>query len=257
MIDWIYSLYERRLRRQLRKSHLPSHIGIILDGNRRYAQKKGINDPCLTYKLGAQKLDDVLCWCSELDIQAVTLWVCSIDNLKRPSAEITAIFEAVESKIITLLQSPLVERLDIHLRAAGRLDLLPASTIAVIRQAEAATINHKTLTITFALAYGGREEIADAVRDLLIEQVALGKSPAEIAAIISPEAIDRHLYTVALPDPDLIIRTSGEFRLSGFLLWQSATSELYFTDVNWPGFRKIDFYRAIRSYQERHRRFGR
>ena len=256
MIHLLYQLYERHLRQQIRQRPVPKHIGIILDGNRRFALKQGFNDPRHVYELGAQKLDDVLAWCIELEITAVTLWVCSIDNLQRSPNEVSAIFAAVEAKIAALTQAPLIHQLGIRIQAVGRLDLLPASTAAVIREAEKATAGYDALTITIAIAYGGREEIADAVRDLIRQQITRGDQLEAIVEAITPEAIDKHLYTTVLPDPDLIIRTSGEFRLSGFLLWQSVSSEFYFCDVNWPEFRKVDFYRAVRAYQHRQRRFG-
>ncbi len=256
MIHLLYQWYERRLRRQIRRRLVPRHIGIILDGNRRSALKQGFNDPRQVYELGAKKLDDVLAWCIELKITAVTLWVCSIDNLKRSHDEVSAIFAAVEEKIAALAQTPLVHHLRIRIRAVGRFDLLPPSTAAVIREAEKATADYDALTVTIAIAYGGREEVTDAVRDLIRHKIAQGEQLDAIVEAITPEAIDQHLYTALLPHPDLIIRTSGEFRLSGFLLWQSVSSEFYFCDVNWPEFRKVDFYRAVRTYQHRQRRFG-
>lgn len=256
MIGPLYRLYELRLRREIRTRPVPAHVGIILDGNRRFGRKRGWTDPRNAYSLGADKLDDVLAWCTELAIPAVTLWVCSIDNLRRPADEVAAIFAAVEAKIAALARDPSTHRRRIRFRAAGRLELLPESTARVIREAQEATADYDALTVTIAIAYGGREEIADAVRDLIRSKVRDGVDPAAIADSVTPEEIDRHLYTAALPDPELIIRTSGEFRLSGFLLWQSATSEYYFSDVNWPAFRKIDFLRAVRAFQQRNRRFG-
>jgi short-chain Z-isoprenyl diphosphate synthase len=253
----VYWLYERRLLRQIRGRPAPRHVGIILDGNRRYARKRGLADPRAAYDLGAEKLDDVLAWCVELKIPAVTLWVCSIDNLRRPEAEVSGILGAVEAKIGALADDPAIRRLGVRVKAAGRRELLPPSTAAVLRRAEEATAGHDGLKLTIAIAYGGREEIADAVRDLIREKARQGAAPEAIAEDVTPDAIDRHLYTAGLPDPDLIIRTSGEIRLSGFLLWQSAHSEFYFSDVNWPDFRKVDFLRAIRAFQHRARRFGR
>lgn len=253
----LYRLYELKLRREIRRQPLPRHIGLILDGNRRYARKNGLTQYRKAYDRGADKLDDLIVWCDELGIKALTLWVFSIDNLKRSDEEVEAILGAVESKISSLADSPMVQRHRVRIRAVGRLDLLPPSTIAVMRNAEEATAKNRGLTITIAIAYGGREEIADAVRSLVRDRLGEGVSTAEILDGITPEAIDAHLYTAGLPDPDLIIRTSGELRLSGFLLWQSAQSELYFTDVNWPEFRRIDLYRAIRAFQHRARRFGR
>jgi short-chain Z-isoprenyl diphosphate synthase len=253
----LYSLYERRLHSQIHARPTPRHVGIILDGNRRYARKRGLADPRAAYDLGAKKLDDVLAWCSELQIPAVTLWVCSIDNLKRPEAEVCSILEAVETKIRALAQDPTIHRLRVRVRAVGRLDLLPPSTAAVLRESEDITADYDGIKLTIAIAYGGREEIADAIRGLIREKIRQGATLATIAGEITPEAVDGHLYTAGLPEPDLIIRTSGEVRLSGFLLWQSVHSEFYFSDVNWPDFRKVDFLRAIRSFQQRARRFGR
>ena len=257
MLRFLYWLYEFRLLRRVRRRSVPRHVGIILDGNRRYARKLGLADPRVAYDLGAEKLDDVLAWCSDLAIPAVTLWVCSIDNLKRSQTEVAGILAAVEANISALAEDPAIPRRRVRVKAVGRIDLLPPSTVAVLRKAEQATADHDALTLTIAIAYGGREEIADAVRDLLRDKVRQGADLDAIVEQMTPSAIDSHLYTAGLPDLDLIIRTSGEIRLSGFLLWQSAHSEFYFSDVNWPEFRRIDFLRAIRSFQERSRRFGR
>jgi short-chain Z-isoprenyl diphosphate synthase len=254
----LYRLYEGRLHRQVSAQPAPQHVGIILDGNRRYARKLGTTDLHQIYAFGARKLDDVLEWCGELRIPAVTLWAVSTDNLSRRSAaEVSGILAAIEAKVTALARDPRIHQHRVRVRAAGRLEMLPASTVAAIRAAEEATANYSNgLTLTIAVAYGGHDEITDAVRSLLREAVAEGKALAEATEAINPASIARHLYMAGLPDPDLIIRTSGEIRLSGFLLWQSAYSELYFTDVDWPAFRKIDFLRAVRAFQQRKRRFG-
>jgi short-chain Z-isoprenyl diphosphate synthase len=257
MLRLLYWLYESRLRRQIRSRPVPRHVGIVLGGNRRYARKHGLADPRVAYDLGAEKLDDVLAWCSDLAIPAVTLWVCSIDNLKRPRVEVAGILSAVEAKISALAKDPAIHRRRVRVKAVGRLDLLPPSTLTVLREVEQVTADYDALMLTIAIAYGGREEIADAVRDLVRDKARQGADLDAIVAGITPSAIDNHLYTVGLPALDLIIRTSGEIRLSGFLLWQSAHSEFYFSDVNWPEFRRVDFLRAVRSFQERSRRFGR
>jgi short-chain Z-isoprenyl diphosphate synthase len=257
MLRLLYWLYAFRLRRQISSRPVPRHVGIILDGNRRYARKHHLADPRVAYDLGAEKLDDVLAWCSDLGIRAVTLWVCSIDNLRRSQAEVSDILAAVEAKIGTLARDAAIHRRHIRVKAVGRLDLLPPSTMTVLREAERSTADHDALILTIAIAYGGREEIADAVRDLVRDRVGCGDDLESLVEAITPLAIDNYLYTVGLPDLDLIIRTSGEIRLSGFLLWQSAHSEFYFSDVNWPEFRRIDFLRAIRSFPQRSRRFGR
>jgi short-chain Z-isoprenyl diphosphate synthase len=253
----LYRLYERRLLRQVRARPVPRHVGIILDGNRRYGRERGLDDARRLYALGARKLDDVLAWCAELGIPAVTLWVLSPANLGRSPREVSGILGAVEGKLAALAADPRLHRLGVRVRAIGRLELLPASTRAAIDAAERATAHHGAMLLNIAVAYGGREEIADAVRALLREKERQGLTLAEVAAGIGPEEIGRHLYTAGAPDPDLIIRTSGEVRLSGFLLWQSAHSEFYFTDVYWPAFRKVDFLRAVRAFQQRGRRFGR
>ena len=253
----LYTLYERRLLRQVAGRAVPRHVGLILDGNRRYAREYGLPDPLDVYGRGAKKLDDLIEWCRQLGIPAVTLWVFSTENFRRSAAEVAGILGAVELKLARLADDRRVARLGVRLRAVGRLELLPDSTLAAIRAVEAATATHQALTLTIAIAYGGREEIADAVRALLREGVKRGEALEEMVERVTPEAIGRYLYAPDLPDPDLIIRTSGEVRLSGFLLWQSAHSEFYFCDVHWPAFRKIDFLRAVRAYQDRERRFGR
>ena len=257
MLRLLYWLYESRLRRQIGAHPPPRHVGIILDGNRRYARKHGLADPSVAYDLGAEKLDDVLAWCFDLGIPAVTLWVCSIDNLKRQEAEVSAILAAVKAKIAALAKDPAIHHRRVRLKAMGRLDLLPPSLVTVLREAEQATAGYDSLKLTIAIAYGGHEEIADAVRDLVRQKVRRGVDLDAIVDEITPSAIAEHLYTVGLPNLDLIIRTSGEIRLSGFLLWQSVHSEFYFTDVEWPEFRRVDFLRAVRSFQQRSRRFGR
>ncbi|HEX3209021.1 MAG TPA: polyprenyl diphosphate synthase [Geminicoccaceae bacterium] len=253
----IYHFYERHLLNQVQRWPAPRHVGVILDGNRRYARRRGFSDLRTVYRLGAQKLDRVLDWCAELRIPAVTLWVCSTDNLGRTSEQVSGILAAVEAKLQALAHDPQIQRQQVRVQAIGRLELLPATTVAAIRAAEAATARHAAITLTIAVAYGGREEIADAVRGLLADEARRGSKLEDVIENVTPEAIGRHLYVASLPDPELIIRTSGEIRLSGFLLWQSAYSEFYFSDVYWPAFRKIDFLRALRAFQQRKRRYGR
>jgi short-chain Z-isoprenyl diphosphate synthase len=256
-LRFLYWIYERRLLGQLQQRPMPRHIGIILDGNRRHARKRGLSDPCEIYQRGADKLDQILNWCAELRIPAVTLWVFSTENLKRSRAEVSGILAAIEAKVAALAHDPFMHQKRVRVQAIGRLDLLPESVVAAIRAAETATAQYDLMTLTIAVGYGGREEIADAVRSFIQMQARQGASLSDVIERITPEAIACHLYAADLPDPDLIIRTSGEIRLSGFLLWQSVHSEFHFTDVLWPAFRKIDFLRAIRAYQARSRRFGR
>jgi short-chain Z-isoprenyl diphosphate synthase len=253
----LYRAYEARLTREVHAHPAPRHIGIILDGNRRHAERRGLHDPGEIYALGAAKLDDVLDWCGELAVPAVTLWVFSTDNWARPLDQVSGILGAVEAKIRTLADHPKIHRQRVRVRAIGRLELLPASLREAIRATTDATARYEGMILSIAVAYGGRNEIVDAVRALVVEQAERGLSMLDAVPEITGDAIARHLYTAGAPDPDLIIRTSGEIRLSGFLLWQSAYSEFYFCDVPWPAFRKVDFLRAVRSYQQRKRRFGR
>jgi short-chain Z-isoprenyl diphosphate synthase len=252
----LYYLYQRRLARNVRGRPLPQHIGLILDGNRRHGRSLGIVEPRAVYDLGAGKLDEVLEWCIELAIPTLTLWVFSTENFRRSPAEVSGIMASVEAKLIALAEDPAIHRRRVRVRAIGCLSMLPPAVLGAINAAERATERYDGLELNIAVAYGGRQEIADAVRALLARLAAEEASLAEAIDEITPEAIARHLYTAGLPDPDLIIRTSGEIRLSGFLLWQSVHSEFYFTDVLWPAFRKIDFLRAIRVYQDRQRRYG-
>jgi short-chain Z-isoprenyl diphosphate synthase len=252
----LYRLYEAWLARQVASGPMPRHIGVILDGNRRYGERHGFSSAREIYAFGARKLDELLDWCGAIEIPAVTLWVFSTDNLARPAEQVSGILAAVEAKVRALATDPRVHRGRVRLRAIGKIETLPASLAAAVRAASEATAGYDGMTVTIAVGYGGRDEIVDAVRNLLAEQAAQGRSLDDAIGEIGRDAIARHLYTAGSPDPDLIIRTSGEIRLSGFLLWQSAYSEFYFCDVPWPAFRKIDFLRAVRSYQHRKRRYG-
>jgi len=236
---------------------MPQHVGIILDGNRRHGRDAGLRDFRRIYAMGASKLDEVLDWCAELGVRAVTLWVCSTDNLARPAEEVSGIMAAIEHKMRSLVADQRIHRLGVRVQAIGRLELLPAPLVAALEAARRATAGNRQMTLTIAANYGGREEIADAMRSLMSELNERGLALPQAAAEVTPQAIGRHLYLPSLPDPDLIIRTSGELRLSGFLLWQSVYSEFHFTDVNWPAFRRIDLLRAIRTFQSRERRYGR
>ena len=236
----------------------PRHVGIILDGNRRFGRLSGVVDPLQVYAQGARKLDDLLDWCGELSIPAVTLWVCSTDNLARQPQEVAGILGALEVKLRALVGDPQIHRRRVRVQAIGRLDLLPDSTVAAIRAAEAATAR---LRHDAAVDRGGlwrtRGDRRCRARDAESRRCAVARRCPRSSTAVCPERIGRHLYLAGTPEPDLIIRTSGELRLSGFLLWQSAYSEFYFSDVLWPAFRKIDFLRAVRAFQQRRRRYGR
>jgi short-chain Z-isoprenyl diphosphate synthase len=252
----LYRLYERRLLREIKGDPLPRHIGLILDGNRRYARQLGLHDPLAGHRIGADKLEEVLDWLEELEIRITTLFALSTENLARSPAELSGLLALIEAKMRSVAVDPKIHRKGVRIRAVGRIELLPAPLQEAIALAEEATREHDSFCLNLAVGYGGRQEITDAVSLLLRDRARRGESLMRAAEEITPEEIGKYLYTYDLPDPDLIIRTSGEVRLSGFLLWQSAYSEFYFCDPYWPAFRKIDLLRAIRSYQQRKRRFG-
>ena len=252
----IYRFYTRHLEDGVRAGRLPSHIGLILDGNRRFAREMGFVDVVEGHRRGADKVEEVLGWCEELGVRMVTIWILSTENLSRPPEELNALLGLIERKLREAAVDPKIHRKQLRIRAIGRLEMLPPSTREAIRVAEEATRDYEHVFLNVAVGYGGRQEIADAVASLMRERAAQGQDLVSLAEEVSPDLIGKYLYTYELPDPDLIIRTSGELRLSGFLLWQSAYSEYYFCDAYWPSFRRIDFLRAIRSYQQRERRFG-
>jgi len=253
----LYYLYERRLTAEVRRRALPQHLGMIQDGHRRYSREVGLGDFGEGYRLGATKTEAVLAWCLELEIPLVSLWWLSLENLHRDPDDVAAVLEVIEAKMGEWVTSGFAMRAGIRICPIGRLDLLPAPVLRALRLAEAATRNHERMVLNVGVGYSGRQEIVDAVRGFLEDGFARGASPAEIMGALTPDTVEKYLYTYGCPDPDLIIRTSGEIRLSGFMLWQSAFSEFYFCDASWPAFRKIDFLRAIRAFQQRQRRFGR
>ncbi len=253
--ELVYSFYEKRLTTDVRQGKMPGHVGLILDGNRRFAEEKGWNSVD-GHQKGADKIDEVLQWCEDLSIPVITLWALSTENLERAGAELDDLLGVIEGKIRALGTDERTHERGMRIQALGRLDTLPESTQTALKDAETATASHGKYLLNIAVGYGGRQEILDAFQRLILTKAEEGKDPKTIAAEIDAKEIERHLYTVDLPDPDLIIRTSGEVRLSGFLLWQAAYSEYYFCEAFWPEFRRIDFLRAIRSYQARHRRFG-
>ena len=252
MRDLLYTVYERRLRRQLAGRELPRHVGIIGDGNRRWARASGKDDVSAGHRRGADKFEDVLRWCEDAGVEVVTLWVLSTDNLSRPASELDPLLRII-SDLVEDLAGP-QERW--RIKVVGALDLLPPETAQLLKAASERTADRSGVAVNIAVGYGGRREIADAVRSLLHEHAAAGTSIEELAELLDVDHIADHLYTRGQPDPDLVIRTSGEQRLSGFLLWQSVHSEFYFCDAYWPDFRRIDFLRALRAYADRQRRFG-
>jgi short-chain Z-isoprenyl diphosphate synthase len=246
-----YALYERRLRATLIGRPLPRHVGVILDGNRRWAKLDGA-DAAHGHRAGGRKVEELLHWCSEVGVEHVTLWLLSTDNLNRSDDELRELFQIIVAVVEGLAQPGKPWRVSIF----GALELLPPETADALRAAADSTSDRDGLQVNVAVGYGGRREIADAVRSLLLEHAAAGTPIEELAEIINVDHIASHLYSKGQPDPDLVIRTSGEQRLSGFLLWQSAHSEFYFCDALWPDFRRVDFLRALRDYSARRRRFG-
>jgi short-chain Z-isoprenyl diphosphate synthase len=246
----LYPAYEARVVRRLPADKLPQHVGVMLDGNRRWARAVGA-DTAQGHRAGAANIEPLLGWCEEIGVEVVTLWLLSTDNLNRPAAELEPLLGIIADAVETL-----AEQRRWRLHPVGSLDLLPADIAERLKAAAESTQDVDGLLVNIAVGYGGRREIADAVRSLLQEQAAQGRTIEELAEVIDVEHIAEHLYTKGQPDPDLVIRTSGEQRLGGFLLWQSAQSEFYFCEAYWPDFRRVDFLRAVRAYAQRERRFG-
>ena len=246
----LYPAYEARMLRRMPADRLPQHIGVMLDGNRRWARAVG-GDTAHGHRAGAANIEPLLGWCEDAGIEVVTLWLLSTDNLNRPPGELAPLLEIIADAVDSLAAQG---RWRLH--PVGALDLLPAATAERLKAAEEATRDVEGLLVNIAVGYGGRREIADAVRSLLHEHAARGTSLEELAQTLEVDDIADHLYTKGQPDPDLVIRTSGEQRLGGFLLWQSARSEFYFCEALWPDFRRVDFLRALRAYAHRDRRHG-
>jgi short-chain Z-isoprenyl diphosphate synthase len=252
MRDLVYSAYERRLINQLHGVPMPRHVGVILDGNRRWARAAGARDVNVGHRRGADKIEEFLEWCSDAGVEVVTLWLLSTDNLERSEKELKPLLRIIEETARSLAAPGLPWR--VH--PVGSLDLLPDQLGRILKESADKTADREGMLVNVAVGYGGRREITDAVRSMLQEHSSRGTSIDELAQVLDVEHIAEHLYTRGQPDPDLVIRTSGEQRLSGFLLWQSAHSEFYFCEAYWPDFRRVDFLRALRSYAARSRRFG-
>ncbi|GAA4626265.1 isoprenyl transferase [Cellulomonas oligotrophica] len=247
----LYGLYERRLAASLPPEQLPRHIGVILDGNRRWARSSGVSS-AHGHRRGADKIAELLEWSEDVGVEVVTLWMLSTDNLERDKVELGHLLTVIEDVVGELAQA---QRW--RIQPVGALEMLPERTRDALRAAQAATVDVQGLHVNAAVGYGGRHEIADAVRAFLRHHAGTGSSLDDLAEIFDVEHIAEHLYTKGQPDPELVIRTSGEQRLGGFLMWQSAQSEFYFCEAYWPDFRRVDFLRALRSYAQRERRLGR
>jgi short-chain Z-isoprenyl diphosphate synthase len=249
----LYRLYTSRLRRHLDPASVPHHVAMMIDGNRRWARQLGFHSAAEGHRAGAAKMREFLGWCDELGVRVVSLYLLSSDNLrKRDSAELADLIE-----IIAELAEALSQEGNWRVKHVGRSDILPPELARVLADAEERTKDNSGLHVNLAVGYGGRNEIVDAVRSIIAQHEASGGTLEDLAAHLTPEMIGEHLYTGGQPDPDLVIRTSGEQRLSDFLLWQSAHSEFYFVEALGPDLRQVDFLRAIRDYADRDRRFGR
>ena len=248
----LYGLYQRRLRRELEGAELPHHVAMIVDGNRRWAKLRMLETAAHGHRAGAAKISEFLTWCDDLGIRVVTLYLLSADNLgNRASDELTELFG-----IIGDVADELSRQRDWRVQHVGSTDDLPPSLRESLSRAQTSTADRGGLHVNLAVGYGGRREIADAMRSIVREHDAAGGTLDALAEVLTPELIAQHLYTGGQPDPDLVIRTSGEQRLSDFMLWQSAHSEFYFDEAYYPDHREVDFHRAVRDFALRHRRYG-
>ena len=250
----IYKIYEKWLWHQVKNGKKPEHIAVILDGNRRWASKKALN-PWFGHEKGAEKVEQLLDWCLKLGVKSVTIYAFSTENFFRSRREVEEIMQIAKERFKKILTDERIHGNRIRVKVIGRTELLPEDLQKLVKDMEKSTQHYNEHFFNIAFAYGGRAEIVDAARKIA-EKIYNGElNPEEI----NERTFEKYLYTAHMPkqDPDLIIRTSGEERLSGFLLWQSAYSELCFLDVYWPDFRIIDLLRAIRTFQKRKRRFGR
>ncbi len=253
----VYRAYAARLRAEVLSMPVPQHVALIMDGNRRWARELGFREIRAGHSHGADKAVELLDWCASLGIGEVTLWALSLENLERSPEEVAAITEIARQTLEALAARDRVKRMEMSLQVIGRRDLLPERLREAAERGEAETRGRPGLRVTLALGYSGRDELVEAARAAIRALVADGTAPDALADALTADRLAAQLYTRGSSDPDLIIRTSGEVRLSGFLPWQSAYSEYYFCDAYWPAFREIDLLRAVRTYQQRARRFGR
>ncbi|MDR8018847.1 polyprenyl diphosphate synthase [Nesterenkonia aerolata] len=249
----LYRAYEARLQRELPEERMPQHIGVVVDGNRRWARLAG-GSTSEGHAAGARRIVEFIGWCAELKIPTVTLYMLSTDNMSRSAEELEKLTEIIGDTLNSLAESRPGGR-PVQVHPVGAPELLPQTLAARLHEISGPQ-QDPAVHVNVAVGYGGRREIVDAVRELLREADQAGRTPGEVAESLSPADISSKLYTRGQPDPDLIIRTSGEQRLSGFLMWQSAYSEFYFCEALWPDFRRVDFLRALRDYSRRGRRFG-
>lgn len=253
LTDRAYATYDSQLEKEVRAGEMPEHIAIIMDGNRRYAEEVLGEAPLEGHRLGRQKLEEVLHWCVDLDIRVLTVYAFSMEDFNRDTDEVDYLMELLEQSLYDFADDPDMHANRVAIRVIGERSALPEGVQKAMDYAYEKTAGYSDRYLNMAIAYGGRQDITNAVRSIA-QDVLDGKMSV---SDIDEDTISRHISTTGMPDPDLVLRTSGEVRVSNFLLWQLAYSELYFTDVYWPGFRHIDLLRAIRTYQQRVRRFGR
>jgi short-chain Z-isoprenyl diphosphate synthase len=248
----LYRLYQRRLRREIEPGSVPKHIAVIVDGNRRWAKQRLQERAAFGHRAGAKKVPEFLGWCEEAGVDTVTLYLLSADNLgARDRQELEDLFG-----IIGELAAQLAENPRWRVKHVGACEELSEDLAAALAAAEAGTAEHDGLHINLAVGYGGRSEITAAMCSVIEEHQAAGGSIDTLAERLTPEMIGEHLWTRGQADPDLVIRTSGEQRLSDFIIWQSAHSEFYFVEALYPDLREVDFLRALRDYSSRQRRMG-
>lgn len=253
MLYPVYKIYEALLERDVKAKPIPKHVGVIMDGNRRAAIKAFGLEPWYGHRKGADKVEELIEWCIELGIKHITIFAFSTENFKRSEKEKEELFRIFEEYFKKAAKDERIHKNRVRIKAIGRIELFPENVKKAVKEAEEATKDYDNLVLNIALGYGGRDEIIQAVKKIAREIKQNKLSEDEI----DEKIIRSKLYTADSPDPELIIRTSGEERISNFLLWQAAYSELYFCEALWPLFRKIDFLRAIRTFQQRERRFGR
>ncbi len=252
-LSGLYKIYGKRLENEIKNGDIPNHVALILDGNRRWA-KRQLSVPKSGHWKGADAVENLLDWCEEFDIKIVTLYALSAENLNRDNEELGQLYELIQMRLEKLFTDPRIHRSKMRVKGIGRIELLPESIKQILKKLDDATKDYDNHFLNIALAYGGQNELVDAVKKIG-QKIKDGSLDVKD---ISKKEIESNLYTSHLPQssPDMVLRTSGEKRLSGFLMWQSAYSELVFMDIFWPEFRKIDLMRAIRTYQERKRRLG-
>lgn len=250
LVKPLYSVYERNLAASIPSERLPHHVGVLVDGNRRWAALMGQTTKH-GHQKGAERIIEFLGWCRELGIDVVTLYMLSTENLKRPASELGDLVGVIDDLLRELGESRIA-----RLQPVGALNLLPDGLPETVASVTEQTADVEGLHVNIAVGYGGRQEIVDSVRELLSDAAREGRDISEVAESLTADDISSYLYTRGQPDPDLVIRTSGEQRLSGFMVWQSAYSEFYFCEALWPDFRRVDFLRALRDYAGRQRRFG-